>query len=167
MLKSRSARRHPFISLLLLLLLMFAGAMFFTMLAFAIGTPIFGLDDMSGTEGKLPSTDALRLIQILTSTGMFIVPALFFIRLERDNDHLRFNSFPGILFLLMILIMFSSSPILEWSSVLNKSMKLPESLKNMEAWMLLKEQEMALLTRQFLKMDSISMLLVNLLMLAI
>src|SRR5690606_36970489 len=78
-----------------------------------------------------------------------------------------FNSFPGILLLLMILIMFSSSPILEWSSVWNKSMKLPESLKNMEAWMLLKEQEMSLLTRQFLRMDSVSILLINLLMLAI
>jgi membrane protease YdiL (CAAX protease family) len=169
MLKSESERRHPFFSLVLLLLLMMTGAMIFTVLAFAIGSPVFGLSGMMATQGELPSIPALRLLQTLTSTGMFIVPALLFAWLERtkNKEYLQFNSFPAILFLLSILLMFCSSPILEWSSTLNKSMKLPESLKGIEAWMLLKEQEMSMLTKQFLKMDSIGILLINLLMLAI
>lgn len=170
MLKSGSAERHPFTSLLLLMLLMFAGAFVFTILAVIALIAMYGfkpLMDISSGEGF--SMEAIRLLQIFTSTGMFIAPALFFAKLESQDwiAYLKLKGLPIILVLLTVLIMLSSGPMLEWSSELNKNMKFPGFLKDLEQWMLLKEQEMALMTKQLLKMESVPVLLINIFMLAI
>lgn len=167
MLKSGSTVRHPLISLLLLLLLVFLGAFIFTLIGGAIGGFIYGLKPLFDlASGKPGSLEFLKLIQIFSSFGMFIVSALLFAKFE-SNDwlaYLKLKDFSVLLFLLTILIMFSFVPILEWSNELNKSMKLPGFLKGIEDWMLRKELEVGNLTKQLLVMNSISVLLVNLLM---
>lgn len=170
MLKSGPTDRHPFTSLLLLLLLMFAGAFLFTILAFAIIIPVYGMQSIMNVSGFNPGEmGPLRLIQIFSSTGMFIVPALFFAKLESTNwtEYLGLRKVTLMMLVFAVLIMLSSGPLLEWSLQLNKSMKLPAFLKDIEDWMRLKEQEMAVMTKMLLKMDSVPLLLVNLLMLAI
>ncbi len=170
MLKPASTQRHPFLSLLLLLLLMFAGAAIFMLLAFIVGISVYGMKEMlNASTGTSSSIEIIRLLQLFISTGMFIVPALFFARLESKNwiGYLKLKGFPVILILIAVLIMLSSGPMLELSSELNKSMKLPDFLKGLEQWMLSKELEMAAMTKQLLKMNSISVLLFNILMLAI
>lgn len=171
MVKSGSTKRHPFMSLLLLLLLMMAGAAVFTIIALITIISIYGmkaLGDLSSGETSV-SLEILRLLQIFISTGMFVVPALFFARMESSNwtHYLKLRRFAVILVLLTILIMLSSLPLLDLSSELNKSMKFPPFLKDLEEWMLLKEQQMAEMTKQLLQMNSINVLLVNLLMLAV
>jgi membrane protease YdiL (CAAX protease family) len=170
MLKSASAERHPFLSFLLLLLLMMGGALVFTVIASVVVVTVYGLNALLAmSAGGVSSIEVLRILQIFTSTGMFIVPALFFAKLERKDwlSYLKIKSFPAILTVLAILIMLAISPILEWSAELNKSMKLPDFLRDLEAWMLLKEQEMAIMTKQLLRMDTLNVLLINILMLAI
>lgn len=170
MLKSGPTDRHPFTSLLLLLLLMFAGAFLFTILAFAVIIPVYGMQSIMNVSGFNPGEmGPLRLIQIFSSTGMFIVPALFFAKLESTNwmEYLGLRKVTLMMLVFAVLIMLSSGPLLEWSLQLNKSMKLPAFLKDIEDWMRLKEQEMAVMTKMLLKMDSVPLLLVNLLMLAI
>ncbi len=170
MLKSGSTERHPFTSLLLLLLLMFSGAFLFAFLAFIAIISIYGLKAMGNfSEAGGSSIEVLRLLQIFISTGMFIVPALFFSTLESKNwrNYLKFRRFPILFLFLTVVIMLSSGPVLEWSSEFNKGMKFPPFLREVEQWMLLKEQQMAEMTKLLLKMDSISVLLINLLMLAI
>jgi len=170
MLKSGSTARHPFTSLLLLVLLMFAGAFLFTVLAAIVLIAMYGFKPLMGiSTGEGFSIEAIRVLQVFTSTGMFIAPALFFAKLESQDwiAYLKLKSFPIILVLLTVLIMLSSGPMLEWSSELNKNMKFPGFLKGLEEWMLLKEQEMALMTKQLLKMESVPVLFINILMLAI
>lgn len=170
MVKSGSTARHPFASLLLLLLLMFGGAFLFSLIAFAVIIPIYGMQSMMNISGFRPEDlGTLRLIQIFSSTGMFIVPALFFAKLEsrRWTEYLALQKTALSLILLAVFIMLSSGPLLEWTVQVNKSMRLPAFLKDLEDWMRLKEQEMAVMTRMLLKMDSIPLLLVNLLMLAV
>ncbi len=170
MLKPASTQRHPFISLLLLLILMLAGAIIFTLLAFITVTAIYGMKEMlNASTGATSSIEIIKLLQLFISTGMFIVPALFFARLESKNwtDYLKLKGFPIILIVIAVLIMLSSGPMLELSSELNKSMKLPDFLKGLEQWMLSKELEMAEMTKQLLKMNSINVLLFNILMLAV
>ncbi len=170
MVKSGSTARHPFTSLLLLLLLMFGGAFLFSLIAFAVIIPIYGMQSMMNISGFRPEDlGALRLIQIFSSTGMFIVPALFFAKLEsrRWTEYLALQKTALSLILLAVFIMLSSGPLLEWTVQVNKSMRLPAFLKDLEDWMRLKEQEMEVMTRMLLKMDSIPLLLVNLLMLAV
>ena len=170
MLKPASTQRHPFISLLLLLLLMLAGAITFTLLAFIAVIAIYGMKEMmNASTGATSSIEIIKLLQLFISTGMFIVPAVFFARLESKNwtDYLKLRSFPIVLLLIAVLIMLSSGPMLELSSELNKSMKLPGFLKDLEQWMQNKELQMAIMTKQLLKMNSIGVLLFNLIMLAV
>lgn len=170
MLKPASTQRHPFLSLLLLLLLMFAGAVVFMILAFIAVIAVYGMKEMlNASTGAASSIEIIKLLQLFISTGMFVVPALFFARLESENwtEYLKLRGLPYVLIILAILIMFSSGPILELSAEINKSMKLPGFLKGLEQWMLNKELEMAEMTKQLLKMNSTGVLLFNLLMLAI
>ena len=170
MLKTGSTERHPFISLLLLLLLLFSGAFVFTGIGAAIGGFIYGFKALFDLASDKPgSLEFLKLIQIFSSFGMFVVSALLFAKLESNDwiSYLRLKRFSVLLFLLTILIMFSFGPILEWSSELNKSMKLPGFLKELEDWMLIKEKQVGDLTKQLLVMNSVIVLLVNLLMFAI
>lgn len=170
MLKTASTGRHPLLSLLLLVVFMFAGAAVFMILAIIVIIAIYGMKDMlNATSGAASSIEILKLLQLFISTGMFIVPALFFARFESKNwaEYLKFKGFPIILIILTVLIMLSSGPILELSAELNKNMKLPGFLKGLEQWMLTKEHEMAEMTKQLLKMDSVGVLLFNILMLAI
>jgi membrane protease YdiL (CAAX protease family) len=170
MFKSRSAERHPFSSLLLLLLLVFACAIVFTIIAFVLGVLIYGFQPlMRISEGDSSNVEMLRLLQIFSSFGMFVVAAIIFAKIQSNDwlNYLNLKKFNLILAILTLLIILSFSPFLEFSNELNKNMVLPEFLKEMEAWMKLKEAQMAEMTKQLLVMKSVPVLLINLLMLAI
>jgi len=170
MFKSASAERNPFSSLILLLLLIFAGAVVFTGIAFAIGTSIYGAETMLQlSAGDLGNLDLIKLVQIISSIGMFVIPALIYAKLQNKDwlGYLKIIPVPAYLALLTIVIMFSASPALEYTMQLNKGMKLPYFLKEVEAWMLQQELKMELMTKQLIVMNSIPALFVNLVMLAI
>ncbi|WP_411274099.1 CPBP family intramembrane glutamic endopeptidase [Daejeonella sp.] len=170
MLKPASAQRHPFISLLLLLLLMIAGAVTFMLLAFIAVITIYGMKEMlNASTGSASSIEVIKLLQLFISTGMFIVPALFFARLESQNwtAYLRLKEFPSVLILITLLIMISSGPMLELSAELNRNMNLPYFLRDLEQWMLIKELEMSEMTKQLLTMNTPGVLIFNIFMLAI
>ena len=168
---SGSIQRHPFVSLILLLSLIFAGAVIFTFVGAAIAGIIYGLGDLLKVfAGDLTANLAItKVIQISASIGMFVVPAFLFARIESRNwrDYLKLNAFLPVFFLLTFLLMFCSVPLLEWTVELNKSMKLPGFLQGIEEWMRLKEDQTAEVTRQLLTMNTTGALLVNLLMLAV
>jgi membrane protease YdiL (CAAX protease family) len=170
MFKTASAERNPFSSLILLLLLIFAGAVLFTGIAFTIGISIYGAEAMHQlSEGDSSNLDFIKMIQIISSTGMFVIPALIYAKLQNKDwlRYLKIIPIPAYLALLTIVIMFSASPALEYIVQLNKGMKLPDFLKEIEAWMLEQEMKMELMTKQLIVMNSIPALLVNLIMLAI
>ena len=168
---SGSADRHPFLSLIILLGLILAGAIIFTIIGAVIGGLVYGMPDLlKFFSGDLGANLALtKTVQIASSTGMFIIPAIFFARIESRNwqDYLRLKSSLPVLFIFTILLMFISVPLLELSVEINASMKLPAFLEEMEEWMRRQEDQMAELTKRLLTMNSVSDLLVNLLMLAV
>jgi hypothetical protein len=170
MFKSQSTERNPFGSIILLLLLILLGAIVFSILAIGLSYFIYG----AGVIDKLSSDDPINLdmikmVQIISSIGMFVIPALIYAKLQNRDwlGYLKFIPVPVYLVLLTIVIMFAASPALEYTTLLNKGMKLPTFLKEVEAWMLQQELEMEFLTKKFIVMNSFSALLVNLLMLAI
>lgn len=170
MFKSGSAERHPFSSLLLLLLLIFGGAFLFTIIGFSIGAAIYGLEPMMKmSSGSTENIQILKFVQIISSFGMFVLPGLWFAKLESNDwsDYLNLKKFSWVLVGLTLLIMLGLAQFLEYVNQLNKSMILPGFLKDLESWMLLKEQQMELITKQLLIMPDISSFLVNMLMLAI
>lgn len=170
MFKSRSAERHPFSSMLLLLLLVFACAIVFTIIACVIGIAAYGFQPLiSMSEGDSSNVEMLRLIQIFSSFGMFVVAALIYARLQSNDwlNYLNLKKFNLILAILTILIMLSFGPLMEFSNELNKNMVLPEFLKEIETWMKLKEDQTAEMIKQLLVMNSVPVLLINMLMFAI
>lgn len=170
MFKSASVERNPFSSLILLLLLIFAGAVVFTAIAFTIGFSIYGMETMLQlSTGDPRNLNLIKMVQIISSIGMFVIPALIYAKLQNRDwlGYLKIVPVPVYLALLTIVIMFSASPALEYTMQLNKGMKLPYFLKEVEAWMLRQELKMELMTKQLIVMNSIPALLVNLLMLAI
>jgi membrane protease YdiL (CAAX protease family) len=170
MFKSRSTERHPFSSLLLLLLLVFTCAIAFTIIAFVAGILIYGFQPIiSMSEGDSSNVEMLRLLQIVSSFGMFVVAAFIFAKIQSSDwlTYLNLKKFNLVLAILTLLIILSFSPLLEFSNELNKNMVLPKFLNELEAWMKLKEAQMAEMTKQLLVMKSIPVLLINLLMLAI
>jgi uncharacterized protein len=170
MFKSASAERNPFSSIILLLLLMLAGAVVFTGIALAFGHLIYGKVAMAQlSTGDLISLDLIKMVQIISSIGIFIIPALIYAKLQNRDwlGYLKIVPIPVYLVLLTIVIMFTASPALEYTMHLNKGMKLPSFLKEVEAWMLQQELKMELMTKKLIVMNSMTALLVNLLMLAI
>lgn len=170
MFKSASVERNPFSSLILLLLLVFAGAVVFSAIAFGIGFSIYGMETMLQlSTGDPRNLNLIKLVQIISSIGMFVIPALIYAKLQNKDwlGYLKIIPVPAYLALLTIVIMFSASPALEYTVQLNKGMKLPYFLKELEDWMLQQELKMELMTKQLIVMNSIPALLVNLLMLAI
>jgi membrane protease YdiL (CAAX protease family) len=170
MFKSASTERNPFESIILLVLLILLGAIVFSILAFVLSYFIYG----AGVIDKLSSDDPINLdmikmVQIFSSIGMFVIPALIYAKLQNRDwlGYLKIIPVPAYLVLLTIVIMLAASPALEYTTLLNKGMKLPSFLKEVEAWMLQQELKMEFLTKKFIVMNSFSALLVNLLMLAI
>jgi uncharacterized protein len=170
MFKSASTERNPFESIILLVLLILLGAIVFSILAFVLSYFIYG----AGVIDKLSSDDPfnlnlIKMVQIISSVGMFVIPALVYAKLQNKDwlGYLKIIPVPTYLALLTIVIMFAASPALEYTTLLNKGMKLPSFLKEVEAWMLQQELKMEFLTKKFIVMNSFSSLLVNLLMLAI
>ena len=170
MFKSASTERNPFESIILLVLLILLGAIVFSILAIVLSYFIYG----AGVIDKLSSDDPfnlnlIKMVQIISSVGMFVIPALVYAKLQNKDwlGYLKIIPVPTYLALLTIVIMFAASPALEYTTLLNKGMKLPSFLKEVEAWMLQQELKMEFLTKKFIVMNSFSSLLVNLLMLAI
>lgn len=170
MFKSGSAERHPLSSLLILFLLFLGCAIVFSLLALVIAIVVYGVESITqGVINGAFSLETLRIIQILSSFGMFVVASVIFAKIESKNwiGFLSFRKVSPLLFVLTIAIMFSMSPLMEFINETNKNMVFPEALKEIEAWMRLKEAEMTQMTKQFLVMDSFNLLLLNILMLAI
>lgn len=162
--------KHPFASLLFLLLLVLCGAIVFSLLGMLIGGFIFGMDEMLKATSGQADVRFLKVLQITSAIGTFIIPAWFFARSEGQApaSYFKLNtSFYPVLIILSLAIMFSAAPLLEWTVGLNQKMQLPDFLKGVEQWMRLQEDKMAEITRQLLAMHSISDLLINLLMIAL
>jgi len=165
---------HPITSLILLLALVFGGAIVFGMLSMVIGLALTngsaGLGNLEGLlAGDLSNANFLKIVQAGSSIGMFVVPALLMGVIEkRRHRYLDFKaSVNPQLWFIIIGIMFFSAPIFEQAIKLNERLVLPEALSGLENWMKAKEAELEQLTRIFLSDTTYWGLFVNLLVIAV
>lgn len=162
--------KHPFASFVFLLMLVLCGAIVFSLLGLLLGGLVYGTDDLLKAATGQAQVGFLKVLQIASGIGTFIIPAWFFARSENQNAaaYLKLNTpFYPLLIIITLATMFSSAALLEWTVGLNQKMHLPEFLQGLEQWMRLQEDKMAELTRQLLSMNSIADLLINLLMIAL
>ncbi|MBE7175690.1 MAG: CPBP family intramembrane metalloprotease [Mucilaginibacter polytrichastri] len=132
-----SAKYHPFVQLIYLVLMVFAGIF----LASAIGALIL----ISVSGGNIGNVDmyapqtlhALKWAQICYTALGFLLPAWIFSFMTHDRDQYLPIHDPGrpLLFPLVVLVMAVSMPMMEYLVTLNDSMKLPAGMQGLEKWM--------------------------------
>lgn len=114
------------------------------------------------------SINSLKIVQILSSIGLFLLPPIFLAVTERRKISEFYDwkrptwAMLGLIFLLMMV----SLPITELSGLINQKMTLPEALRPLEEWMRAKEDEATKMVAVLLRMDGINDFLVNLFMIA-
>ncbi|MEC3879966.1 CPBP family intramembrane glutamic endopeptidase [Parapedobacter sp. 10938] len=170
----RPGENHPITSLILLLALVFAGAIVFGMLSVFIGLAVTngsaGLGNLQELlMGNSSNANFLKIVQAGSSIGMFVFPALLMGVIEkRRYRYLNFDApVNPQLWFIIIGIMFFSAPIFEQAIKLNERLVLPEALSGVENWMKAKEAELEQLTRIFLSDTTYWGLLINLLVIAV
>lgn len=172
--KSKIASAHPLLQLFLLIGLSLAGVLVFTVLGLILCMVFIGQDALSlMMQADFSNPDyiaMMKLLQVMSHLGMFIVPALVMSKLISGSfsDYFQPKKLPtiaawGFSFLLIYLLQPFIGFLAEW----NASMSLPTGLSEMEAWMKSMEDSAAIATMAFMADSTGVGLVVNLLVMAI
>lgn len=162
----------PVKSLILLLLLVFSGAIVMGAISVFIGLLATGVS-MGSVEETLSDSISnigfLKIVQAGSSIGMFVLPALLMGVIEKHrHTYLDFRT--GVnpsLWFLVVAILFFSAPVFEQAIKLNEQMRLPEALSGVENWMKVKEAEQKRLTDLLLSDTTYTGLLTSLIVVAV
>lgn len=112
----------------------------------------------------------LKVLQVVTTIGVFLVPALAFAYLKNSTaaTYLRLQwPVDGKLALLAVMVTISSLPLMAFFMDMNQAITLPSFLAGLEQWMREMESSAETLTYAFLKMDSPVQLLINIFVIAL
>lgn len=164
-----------FTKLIALLLLIAIGMVLMMAVGLLLALPFFGTGILDSFTNPQDYTDAqtvnfLKYFQVINQIGVFILPVLAFAYLEnrKINRYLRLNFLPkGYLLLLSLLMILSSIPAVNWMIGVNEQMHLPEFLKGIEDWMRETEDDLGRLTEAFLKTNSVSGFIINLVIIGV
>lgn len=163
---------HPSTKLFFAIMIVFFSILVFTLIGFFVAIPLFDQDISVLIKGISAQDDInlLKFLQVFQSVGAFIVPpvvlALFFA--DDMMNYLKINKYPGSLnILLVVLIMFSGIPFINYLVVLNENMNLPDFLGPVERWMRNMEDTAGELTENFLAASNFRQYMVNMVVMAL
>ncbi len=167
--------RNPFSQLLILLGIALLSVAVFSFIPLLLAEPLFGINGFGNPQlfqhsDNPSSVNLLKFMQLFQSLGLFVLPPLIFAFVYTGgiSKYLDLNfRFKWIMAICMVVIMFSALPAINWMGEINSQLHLPASLKGVETWMKNMEKEAEQLTNTFLKMDSYTSLIVNLILIAI
>lgn len=152
--------------LLVLLSLSLACTSLLTLLFGIVVEPIFGISFLELSRQSIEQKPALQTLQLLNSLGLFVFPALLFIRM--NPDLLQLNLKPTVLnCILCILIYFSVVPMMEGLQWYNEGLSLPENWSGLENWMRQTEASALEITRLLVEMEGPGDFIFNLFLIAI
>ncbi len=165
---------HPFSKFIFSLFIILATFLITFVIGFLIAIPIFhiNINDLNSVLTDYNDPDNikfLKYLQTIQAVGLFIIPAFiigYFFH-SRSTRYLKFKYITIRPVVLTIIILFASVPIINSLTVLNESMQFPDWLSGIENWMKEKEMSAQKLTVAFLKMDTISSLFLNIIMISI
>lgn len=172
MLSSTEIQSKPFLKLILIACCCVFFGLIFTIIASIITVFGFNIDLMNGYDYTNPQTiRALKLIQLLSAIGIFIVPSICYGYLINKNNvktELGLKKINGFIpILLSVLILVTANPFISWLVELNESLHLPEALKSVEQWMKTSEESAKVITAAFLDITSFLDLLYTLLIIGV
>lgn len=175
-LKAIWEQNSPYSKLLLTVGVILVSTTLFTVIGTAIATAMYGI-----SAEQLPnylaniSTDPvavsiMKIIQIASSIGVFIFPALFlaFVFSQDAGGFLKLNRSSTLpVVVLTAAMMLSAIPLINAMGEWNSHMHLPGFLSEVEKWMRDAEDRAAEITEAFMKMETGGDLLINFIMIAL
>ena len=164
-LKGIYAGRSALYQLFVLLVLVLAGAVLSSLASMVLLYIPYGF---SADIAEHP--DIMRLFQLLSALGTFLLPALGVAYFCSNNpkEYLSIGGIPnGNIILLTLICMFLLSPAISLTGLLNKQMILPEFMAPIENWMKAQEEMAEKLTLILLSGKGILTLLFNLIVIAV
>lgn len=147
----------------------------FALSGLALTAPLFGIQitDMSSLTQDLSSTQnisILKFLQLLNTLGLFVVPAILFaiLFISKPLKWLKLNNTLELQnAILVLLLMFSLLPAMNWLVEWNANLDLPNSFSSIENWMKSAEESAMKLTKAFLHMENSKDLVFNLFLIAL
>ena len=169
------ADRTPYRKFLILLGLVLLSTFFSLTVFYMLVKPVFGLDLVANpnliNDFSHPVVlNVWRLMQIIQSIGFFIIPPFLMVYLayREGNSFLQLNVKPPVISsLLIIILIFSAIPLINWLGYWNERLTLPSSMAVIEEWMKNSEKQLGELSKVLLKADSPSVLMLNIFMIAL
>ena len=155
------------------MMLVFAG--FAYSVAIYTCKPIFGVDYLANPSlltdfNSTSNLNALKYIQALTSAGMFIYPAWYFCKAlhQTPAEFLKLNRKTTLTeIVLSVAIVLAAMPFVSWLVYANSFIQLPASMAQLEQELKAAEELAAKLTQAFVKADTLDVLWVNILVIAV
>jgi membrane protease YdiL (CAAX protease family) len=133
-------KRSLFFRFLILLFLVVFGFSFFSIIGLLLTNSIWETNEIN------TNPDAIRFFQLITTLGVFLFPSITYFYFEKGTfpksltyfkmNKTNFESFLIIIFLSVILI-----PLISFLGELNRMIHFPESLKELESWMIQLEEK--------------------------
>lgn len=110
-----------------------------------------------------------KLIQALSELIVFVIPALIFVVFTSDKKiaYLKLTGFKPIMALIVIILVFSLMPLINWTGEINSHLSLPDFLSTIENWMKASEAKAKELTEAIMNMVSPVDLIVNIIVIAL
>lgn len=159
--------------LVVLGVLIFSSSSIFLLLGSIIAGTLSDVADLSNLTNNLDdpnNINALKTLQGFQHLGLFVVPPLLFAYLctSHSSDYLKLKNIPPLFSILIAIVaMLTCNPVINWMVEINELLKLPEFLSGLEAWMKEAEETAKIYTKAFLKMDNLSDLAINILIIAL
>lgn len=162
---------HPFMKLLLLVLLMISGMLVVFFIGMVVTLPFSGLDLFDQLRGgDRNNLNMLRYLQILSHLGLFVIPGFLFAYLvdRRPMRYLRGGRIPRTASLVFsALLMIAAVPVVYVLMQYNQQLSLPEALGNLEQWMRQSEDAAEEMMAQFLNVSGGRAYFFNIMMIAV
>ncbi|GGH10671.1 CPBP family intramembrane metalloprotease [Sphingobacterium alkalisoli] len=110
----------------------------------------------------------LYLLLASSSVGTFLLPAIFLQKIESYYTYFPVREITNIKsYILAAALLFAFAPLMQLIGEWNMRMQLPESIKEVENWMRVQEDNMAVLTQNIVMVDRIDLLLLNIVVMAV
>ena len=146
--------------LVIILILCLLSVLLFSVIGAVVSKLLFDIDinhQFSYHQLANDELNALKIIQLFSSIGLFIVPPLIYAKLLSESPYIELGikaktNFKSII--LTVLIMLVVMPFLSFTIDINSKLILPEFMSAIEEWMKQSEEQAMQLTSSFLKMDN-------------
>jgi len=164
-----------YLKLLTFAIIIFLSLIFIMMLGLIIAYPFWGtdiLEKMTNIE-TFVNSDVIafaKYFQIVSQFGIFIIPPILFAFLDGRNigAYLKINFRPAIkTMILASCLIFAAVPLINFLAEINRQMKFPAFMSDIEQWMRTSEAKATQLTDAFLNVSTAGGFFINIFMIAV